>query len=60
MALSCLTGIAAGIALAFGSPLFMKELGLGVAAGLALQLVVCGLLLSPALLRLTPDRAARE
>jgi predicted RND superfamily exporter protein len=51
-AVSCLTGLAAGAALGFGSASFEKEFGLAVAAGLALQLLAAALL-APALLRVT-------
>ena len=59
LTLACLTGILAGVALCFSSRLFIKEFGLGLAAGLALELVIVGVVLAPALLRLTPDRANR-
>lgn len=60
MTLVCLAGVAAGVALAFSSSLFIKELGLGLAAGMALELAVVGVLLAPGLLRLSPDRASRQ
>jgi hypothetical protein len=50
-ALACLSGVAAGAALGVGSPTFMKEFGLGVAAGLLLELLVVQMLIAPALLR---------
>ncbi len=53
IALTCLAGIAAGVALGFSSARFEKELGLGIAAGLALQLLAVQGLIAPALLRLT-------
>ena len=56
---SCVAGIAAGVALAFGSASFEKELGLAVAAGLALQLLAVSALIAPALLRVT-YRTARD
>lgn len=59
MTLTCLTGIIAGVALCFSSRLFIKEFGLGIATGLALELAIVGVLLAPALLRLTPGRANR-
>ena len=59
-AVSCVTGVVAGIALGFGSASFEKEFGLAVAAGLALQLLVVGALLAPALLRVTYRTAADQ
>jgi hypothetical protein len=50
--LTTLVGAAAGIALVFSSLLYVKELGLAVALGLALDFVLVRLLLAPALLRL--------
>ena len=58
-AVSCLTGLAAGVALAFGSASFEKEFGLAVAAGLVLELLLVAALLAPALLRVT-YRTARD
>jgi hypothetical protein len=55
-AASCLAGIAAGIALGFASERFLKEFGLGVAAGLTLELLIVQVLVAPALLRLTYRR----
>jgi RND superfamily putative drug exporter len=54
--LTTLVGAAAGIALVFSSLLYVKELGLGVALGLALDFVLVRLLLAPALLRLVGPR----
>lgn len=56
-AVTCLAGTVAGIALGFGSPRFLKEFGLGVAAGLILELLIVQALLAPAALRLTYRRA---
>jgi trehalose monomycolate/heme transporter len=53
-ALACLTAIAGGIALGFASQGFLKEFGLGMAAGAVLELLVVQALLAPALLRLAP------
>jgi hypothetical protein len=58
--LSCLAGIVAGTALAFGSARFLKEFALGTAAGLALELVVVQALIAPGLLRLTHRGAADQ
>jgi hypothetical protein len=55
-AASCLAGVAAGVALGFASERFLKEFGLGVAAGLTLELLVVQFLVAPALLRLTYRR----
>ncbi len=49
--LACGTGIACGVALAFSPLLFVKEFGLGIAAGLLLELVVVHVLVAPGLLR---------
>lgn len=59
-ALACLAGTAAGIALGVGSRSFLKEFGLGVAAGLVLELLIVMALLAPALLRLTPARPEHQ
>jgi hypothetical protein len=59
-ALACLAGAAAGAALGFGSRTFVKEFGLGAAAGLLLELLIVQLLLAPALLRFTGDRTSRQ
>jgi hypothetical protein len=55
-ALACLSALAAGLALCAASPPFVKEFGLGVAAGAALQLFVVQGILAPALVRLTAGR----
>jgi hypothetical protein len=55
-ALACLAGATAGAALGVGSPAFMKEFGLGTAAGLLLELLVVQALIAPALLRVTSGR----
>ena len=55
-ALSCISALAAGLALCAASPAFVKEFGLGVAAGAALQLFVVQGVLAPALVRLTAVR----
>lgn len=59
-ALVCLAGAAAGIALVFSSRTFVKEFGLGAAAGLLLQLVVVQPLIVPALLRFAPTKSGDQ
>ena len=59
-ALSCLGGVAAGLAVAAGSPGFVKQFGLGVAAGLLLELSVVQALLAPALLGLASVRGGDQ
>jgi hypothetical protein len=53
---ACLAGATAGIALGFASPSFIKEFGLGIAAGLVLELLIVQALIAPALLSLTAGR----
>jgi hypothetical protein len=60
VALTCLAGAAAGIALGFASHGFVKEFGLGLAAGLVIELLIVQALLAPALLRLTPGKAHHQ
>lgn len=55
-ALACLTAAAAGLALCAASPAFLKEFGLGLAAGAALQLLIVQGLLAPAVVRLMAGR----
>ena len=55
-AAACLAGVTAGIALGFGSRSFIQEFGLGMAAGLVLELLIVQALISPALLSLTAGR----
>jgi hypothetical protein len=57
---ACLAGILAGVALGFSSHGFIKQFGLGIAVGLALELLIVELLLAPAMLRLSARRAARQ
>lgn len=58
--LACLAGVAAGVAIAFGSPRFVKEFGLATAAGLALELFVVQALVAPGLLRLAARETRRQ
>jgi hypothetical protein len=55
-AAACLAGVTAGIALGFGSRSFIQEFGLGMAAGLVLELLIVQALIAPALLSLTAGR----
>lgn len=57
---ACTAGILAGVALGFSSHGFIKQFGLAVAAGLALELLIVQLLLAPALLRLSAARPSRQ
>jgi hypothetical protein len=59
-ALVCLSGAAAGIALGFSSRTFVKEFGLGAAAGLLLLLFVVQPLIVPALLRLAHRGSSQQ
>ena len=59
-AMACLAGAAAGIALGFSSHSFIKEFGLGMAAGMIIELLIVQALLAPALLRLTPGEARHQ
>jgi hypothetical protein len=60
IAVACLTGAAAGIALGFASPGFVKEFGLGMAAGMVIELLIVQALLAPALLRLRPGEVRHQ
>jgi len=60
IAVACLTGAAAGIALGFASHGFVKEFGLGMAAGMVIELLIVQALLAPALLRLRPGEARHQ
>lgn len=59
-AAACLAGAMAGIALGFGSRSFVKEFGLGMAAGLVLELLIVQALIAPALVRLAAAGASRQ
>jgi len=54
--LTTLIGGATGVALVFSSLIYLKQFGLGVALGLALDFLAVRLLLAPALLRLLGPR----
>jgi len=60
IAVACLIGAAAGIALGFASRGFVKEFGLGMAAGMVIELLTVQALLTPALLRLRPGEARHQ
>ena len=54
--ITTLIGAAAGIALAFSTLIYVKQLGLGVAIGLTADLVLVRVLVAPSLLRLAGAR----
>jgi hypothetical protein len=58
--LACLTAVAAGLALCAASPAFVKQFGLGVAAGAVLELLIVQAVLAPALVRLAAGRPAGQ
>jgi hypothetical protein len=59
-ALACLTAAAAGLALCAASPAFVKQFGLGVAAGAVLELLIVQAILAPALIRLAAGQGSGQ